>query len=1169
MKYFKIISFLQGETQIIRTIAFVHIILMAHVLTINAEDYSQANIPNAPVSDVTVNNLIMQAITVTGVITDELGDPLPGVSIVLQGTSSGTVTDVDGKYSITVPNSSAVLRFSFIGYKTETITVGDRRQINLALNEDSQQLGEVVVTALGMSKDRKKLGYSVQELKAKDLTVASEVSTVNALQGRVAGLQIDQGAGGPMGGSRILIRGNSTLSRNNQPIFVIDGVIMDNEIKSAEGDFSNDLKNLNMEDYESISVLKGSSAAALYGSRAINGVILITTKKGKKREGLGVNVSQSAVFYDPYKGPQFQNEYGGGSVGAFYTDWRDNAGYSSYDGQITKVFPINAAGEFYIDPQWSREAENWGPKFEGQKVRNYDGTWTTWEAKPNNLLDAYQTGHSIRTNVAVDGGGEKMTFRVSYTHEDNKGVTPRNKMMKNAINLRTTYDVNSYLGFDIGIDNTFTSSANPERVGLARQFLWIIPRNWDTKYWSKRENYLGIYGGMPRPDLHTNETNWAPGLGELWPIYENDHTLDEIALRGRMAMTITLTDWVKVVLEGNINNLDTKREQKELGSQDFFVGGRYYIEQRQKRANYFKGFVMMNKSFENFNLSGYLGAETQYTNQVWTSAETVNGLNDPGKYYIANSKDEPRARSGISGRKRINSLIASFDADWRNQLFLQLTWRGDWSSALVYPDGTGTPSYNYPSASLAWVFTESLRLPDFISFGKLRANIAALGKDTDAFTLNPGFAFSDSYAYNPLTSTNVSRASFIRTNNQWTALSLTIKPERKIAKEVGLEMNFLKNRLGFDLSLYQDNTKDQIITLPTPIESGIQAMLVNAGNIQNKGIELTAHYTPVRTRDFEWSGSINYSRNRNKIIELYEGREEFDLGDGIHTMNSYAIEGKAYGIIRTNAAAKPFQATDDGTATGKPINHPNNGMPVLSYRTDGRNAFPGRSNVWTDIGDINPKFRFGLDNVISYKNWSLQFLIDGKVGGDMILYSYSFGTHTGLLPNTLPGRDASHGGIVWTSAWNGVTYDDGMIPYGVFDNGHMIPQPGGGSVNVGGMTFEEAYKAGYVEPTHTPGYFYRHGSWSTGTTDYWVFESTWVALRQVSLSYQFPAATCSALRIKGLNLSIYGRDLGYLYNSLPYDFNPVSINSNSTSSIGESGFLPMIRSFGGTLRVSF
>ncbi len=1119
------------------------------------------------------NNLIvispvdlLQGITITGIIIDQSGEPLPGVNVILQGTTTGTVTDYEGKYTITVPNTNAVLQFSFIGYKTETMVVGDQRRIDLTLSDDATQLGEVVVTALGMSKEKKKLGYSVQEVKAKDVNLAASVSTVNALQGRVAGLQIDQGAAGPMGGSRIQIRGSSTLNKNNQPIFVIDGVIMDNEVV-ASNDFNNDLKNLNPEDYESISVLKGSSAAALYGSRAINGVILITTKKGTKRDGLGVNVSQSVVFYDPYKGPKLQNEYGGGSVGNFFTDWRDTGGYSSYDPWVTKVFPINSAGEPYIDWQRGREAENWGPKFNGQQVRNYDGTWTTWEAKPNNFLDAFQTGHSLRTNVAVDGGGEKTTFRVSYTHEDNRGVTMENSMIKNAFNVRVTYDVNKYLGFDVGMDNTYTKSVNPERISFGQQYLWIYPRNYDTKYWHRRENYIGIYGGLPHPEKNTDENNNAPGLGDIFSLYENRTTQDENALRGRLAMNINVTDWMKIVLEGNVNNLNKKKETKELGTDDYFVGGRYYIYQSQKLATFFKGFLMLNKSIDNFNFSGYVGAETNYGIQTYTSAETQGGLSDPGQYYINNSKNQALARSATDYKKKINSVYASLDVDWRNQLFLQLTWRGDWSSALLYPDGSGTPAYNYPSASLAWAFTETFQLPEFITFGKLRANIAALGRDTDPYKLNQGYSYTDKKAYNPMTGADISKATFSKTDDKYMALSLAIKPERKIAEEIGLEMSFFDNRLGFDLSLYLDNTYDQIMPLPVPIESGKQAIYSNAGSIQNRGIELILNYTPVKTNDFRWSGTINFSRNRNKITKLSEGREEFSLSESIHTMNSYAVVGKSYGIIRTDAHTKPYQAYD---ASWNPIDHPNNGMPLLSWRADARCAFPGRSGTWMDVGDTNPKFRTSIDNVITYKNWSFQFMIDAKIGGDNVFYSYSFGTHTGLLPNTLEGRDPEHGGITWTSAWTGQTYDDGMLPYGVFpDNFQDVKLPNGAVAPVGGMTYEQAYQAGLVEPTHTPQYFYRYGSWGTGPTDYWVFENTWVSLRQVSLSYNFPASICSALRIKGLNVAIYGRDLCYLYNSLPYDFNPVSLNSNSTAAIGEAGFLPMIRQFGGTLRLSF
>ncbi|MDR0835161.1 MAG: SusC/RagA family TonB-linked outer membrane protein, partial [Tannerella sp.] len=919
-------------------------------------------------------SLFAQGGSVTGTVTDETGAVLPGVNVMIKGTTTGVVTDANGKFSINA-SSTDVLQFSFVGYTTQELAVGDNSNLEVSMNE-GQQMEEVVITALGMSKERKKLGYAVSEIKAKEITLAPEVSTVNALQGRVAGLSIDGGAGGPMGGSRIQIRGNSTLGRNNQPIFVIDGVIIDNEI-TGSGDFSNDLKNLNMEDYESISVLKGSSAAALYGSRAINGVILITTKKGKKRDGLGVNFSQSATFYDPYKGPEFQNEYGGGSVGAFFTDWRD-PGYKANEGWRTKVFPTNSAGEPYIDPQMGgRELENWGPHFDGQQVRNYDGTWTKWEAQPNNFLDAFQTGHSLRSNISVDGGTEKATFRASYTYEDNKGVTPRNKMVKNAINLRVTYDVNSYLGFDASVDNTYTNSQNPERTGLGDRFTWIYPRNFDTKYWTQRQHYTSsIYGGAPNPGGHADENNRAPGLGDIFSLYENTNTQNENAFRGRLAMNVNVTEWLKVVLEGNVNNLNKKKEGKNLGTEENFTGGSYNIYQSQKMATFFKGFVAANKSFEDFNISGYIGAETNRQEQTYTQANTEGGLNNPGKYYISNSKDRPSTSSALELKKQINSVYASFDVDYRNQLFLQATWRADWSSTLVYPDGSGHPAYNYPAVSLAWAFTETFSLPEFINYGKLRANIAALGKDTDPYKLNPGYQFTGGYAYNQQTGADVSKVGF-----SGSLLSLNIQPERKIAKEIGLEMNFFGNRLGFDFSFYRDNTYHQIMPLPTPSESGVGSIFINAGNIQNTGVEFTLDYTPVRTSNFEWYGSFNISRNRNKIVELYEGRNEYDLGDGIHTMSSYAIVGKSYGIIRTNAHSKAFQAED---ASGNPIDHPNNGQPILSWRSDARCAWPGRSGEWMDVGDINPDFRGGINNTFRYKNLSFQFLIDAKVGGDMV-----------------------------------------------------------------------------------------------------------------------------------------------------------------------------------------
>lgn len=1123
---------------------------------------------------ITVN---AQQTKIIGKVTGPGNVPVPGVTVLIKGnTTKGTATDLNGNYTIQAA-ADATLTFSAVGYIKQETPVGGRSIINITLVEDNKQLGELVVTALGVKKEKKKLGYSVTELKGEELAVTNEINPVNALQGKVAGVQIDQGAGGLFGSTKILIRGNSTLGNNNQPIFVIDGVIMDNNTFSGTGrDFGNDLKNLNMEDFESVSVLKGSAAAALYGSRAINGVILITTKKGKAQKGIGVNVTQSYNVFKPYSGPDFQNEYGGGTVGAFFTDNRDQ-NYKPEDAWRTKVFPIDpATGKPYIDRQVGRELENWGPKFTGQEVTNYDGTTTRYVAQPHNFLDAFQTGHGYATSIAMDGGNDKSTFRLSYTHDQSDGIVRMNSMVKNAFDLRVTHNINKWITADVSANYTVFNGKNPPRLGgldafasynFGKLFSWVLPRNYDTKYWMQRDKYVSVFGGTPNPG-DPAEPNKAPESRFWFNLFENSYTQDEQTIRGRIALTATLNPWAKLQLEGNVNNLYTRNENKELGQGHDFTGGLYGLGHTFKESYFLKWMLMINKNLtKDLELNGYIGGETQRYNTTFSYSETRGGLSYPGNYFIANSVQTPFTDGGVKSRKAFNSLYASADLAFKNQLFLLATWRGDWSSALTYTNGTGNNFYNYPAVSLSWLFSETFKLPDWISYGKLRANIAALGKDTDPFGINPGFAFN---GYTNSNATDYPISTYTRypdpLTGKFIALVPNLKPERKIAKEVGAEMRFLKNRIGFDISLYQDNTKNQIISIGTPPETGLEGIIINAGNIQNKGIELMVNGTPVQTKDFEWNTSFNYSRNRNLIVDLYAGRNEYDLGANIGEISTWAIVGKSYGTLRTTIHSSPYQATD---ANGNPIASPNNGKPILAWRSDARAAFPARSNTLQDVGDINAKFRGGWENTFRYKNFSLGVLLDAKFGGDFVLLTYRYGTHTGVFPNTLAGRDASHGGITWTSKYDNQTYDDGLIPDGVFAKGQMITQPNGSQVDVGGMSYQEAYNKGYVEPTHAPQFYYRYGSSSTGVADYWIKKNSWISLRQVSLSYRFSPKICEKLHLNNLSLAVVGRDLLYLYNSLPFNYNPASNNSNNTAFSGEEGFLPMVRSIAGTIRVGF
>ncbi|MEN7548064.1 SusC/RagA family TonB-linked outer membrane protein [Rapidithrix thailandica] len=1124
----------------------------------------QTGLQKASLVDIPVS----QEMTISGTVLDENAEPLSGVNILLKGTTRGTVTDEAGSYRIAVPNAEVTLIFSFVGYQRQEVSVGEQTRIDVTMSPDLV-LEQVVVTALGIEKEKKNLGYSVTEVKGAELAQSNEVNPINALQGRVAGVQIDQGGGGMFGSSKILIRGNSTLSKNNQPIFVIDGVILDNEIFEGRGrDFGNDLKNLNMEDFESVSVLKGSAAAALYGSRAINGVILITTKKGKKNQGIGVTVSQNVTVYDPYSGPEFQNVFGGGTVGAFFTDRRD-PNYQADEAWRTKVFPTDpGTGQPYIDHQINRELENWGPRMEGQEVLNYDGTPTRYLPQPDNFLDAFRTGWGSNTNVAVAGGTDKSTFRLSYSHNEGEGVVHNNDFSKNGFNLRATHDLTDYLEVDASVDYTTFEGKNPPRLGgldafasfnFGKLFSWVLPRNYDTDYWMQRSKYTSVLGGAPNP-ANPDEPNKAPESRFWFALFNNNYTQNEQTVRGRLALTAKLNDWAKVRVEGNFNNVYKENETEELGQNLDFTGGKYGIGHSTKKNRFLKGMLMVNKILnESWDISGYIGAETQRTLETYNYSETQGGLNYPGNFFLANSVNPQLSEGGIRSRRTINSLYGSVDLAYRDQLFLMVSWRGDWSSALTYSDGSGNNFFNYPAASLSWVFTETFELPSWINYGKLRSNIAALGRDTSPFSLNPGFGFEGFASINgsqlPLSTFSDSRV-----------LQPNIKPERKIAKEIGLEMSFLNDRLGVDVSFYQDNTKNQILDIPSPRESGVNAILINAGDIQNRGIEVALDFTPIRTKDFEWNSTLTYSHNKNLIKDLYTGREEYNLGANIGEISTWAVVGKSYGILRSSIHATRFQATDE---SGNPIEHPNNGLPELNWRADARAAFPARSNEIKDVGDINANFRSGWSNTIKYKNFSLGFLIDAKVGGDFVLLSYRYGTHTGVLPNTLHGRDAEYGGISWTSAYDGQTYDDGIIPEGVFRQGQMVTLPDGSQADVGGMTYQQAYDAGLVEPTHAPQFYYRYGSSSTGVSDYWIFESTWVSMREITLSYRFPSKLIKPLGLQGMSLSLIGRDLFYIYNSLPYNFNPASNNSNNTAFSGEEGFLPMTRSFGASLKFQF
>ena len=420
-------------------------------------------------------------------------------------------------------------------------------------------------------------------------------------------------------------------------------------------------------------------------------------------------------------GPTFQNEYGGGQADPNFTDW-GASGYKPEDKFRSTSFPYNSAGEPYINPQIGRELENWGPKFAGQKVRNYDGTWTTWEAKPNNYLDAFRNGTHFRTNVAMQGGNDKSTFRFSYTNENQNGIVSVNSFNKNGLNLRVTHEITKFLTADISVDYTATNDYNPQLLSqdgayaylggenFGKDFTWVVPRNYDTKYWMQRNKYISqVYGGLINPSDAT-EPNKAPNADFWFYLYETSHVQKEQMLRGRVSLAATLTNWAKFVVETNLSNNYVRNENSQLGEGRFYSGGSYSLSHGIKHTSYLKGMLLMNKAInKDFNISGNIGAEMQSANHSFTSAATSGGLIYPGSYFIANSKNTPTAGGKIDYTKETSSIYASADIDYKAQYYLNLTWRADWSSTLMKTDGTGNFKYNYPAASASWLFFRNIQ----------------------------------------------------------------------------------------------------------------------------------------------------------------------------------------------------------------------------------------------------------------------------------------------------------------------------------------------------------------------------------------------------------------------------------------------------------------------------
>ncbi|MDR2859383.1 MAG: SusC/RagA family TonB-linked outer membrane protein [Mediterranea sp.] len=1094
-------------------------------------------------------SVTQQGATLKGTVKDELG-PVIGASVAIKGTAIGTVTNSNGNFELQKVTKGAVIRISCVGYAPQDITYTGQATLSVTLVEDATLLTDVVVTALGVKRSQKALGYSMTEVKGEDL-MTNNINPIASLQGKVAGLEIAGSDGGMFGSVKIQVRGASTLKNNNQPIYVVDGVVLDNSVSDTRvnseyqadpNDWGNELRNLNPNDFETVSVLKGAAATALYGSRGLNGAVVITTKSGRKSQGLGINFSQTFGIDHYYKEPDLQYVYGDGAFSGAVS-W----GEKDADGNVYK---FDNQHQFYLGGDGVPELliyYGFGPRYDGRPIRGYDGEMTTYDPYYNSIRDTYNLGFNSTTNVSVNGGNEKTTFYNSISYRNQSGTLPSNTFERLTLLSKVSHQLTSKVSLGASLTFANAKPANPQPNVAERYVQRDVSNNYDPNYY--RHKYKGEHGGMATGDDKYSE---APSKDFWWNLYENERFQKETNVRPALELSIDLLSWLKLRLEGNYNYFYRRYEQKEMGSGYAREGGSYRLENYSKEQTNFYTTFQANKTLGDWSFGGFLRGEYFNNFEESTAVWTEGGLIVPGQFFINNSKNQIKSSGNINNTRRIMSTAFSANASWKEQLFVDITGRNDWSSALIYSTGTGNYSYFYPSISTSWLLNETFALPDWISLAKLRASWAQVGNDTDPYSINSAYSVNshqqNGYMLYTLSIPESSK-------------SLSLKPERKNSLELGLDWRFFQSRLNLDVALYKDNTIDQIMSIPVPYASGISSQLVNAGNIQGKGIEVALGIVPIKTKDWRWDVNFTYTRHEGKVISLHENVANYisleGQTGGDFMVMSVAQENGAYGTLMTNVKPRIDEKT---------------GLELYTWNNTYRSPYSLRSGKTEEIGKITPDFLGSILTDLKWKNIGLRIALDTDIGRYVASYPSRYGKAYGATESSLKYSAPEYGGVTWTSKYDGKTYSDGYIPPGVIQAGSRITQPDGSVYVVadGGEKFQTLYEKGIVEPTHASTWHRLRGDWGLGVLeDDWFCKADFVALREVTFSYRLPVSIATKIKAKNLTLSLSGRNLAYLYNTAPSHENPESVRGTHSGEFRLRSFQGFTANYFFTINADF
>ena len=879
---------------------------------------------------------------VSGKVVDPQGIPIPGASVYVPETTIGTTTNFDGEFTLDIPGGHTVIIVSYVGFDREEVMIDSAEFLTIVLSPNVENLDEVVITALGIRREKKALGYSVTEVSGEELSVAQEVNPINSLSGKVAGVDISLSTAGPSGSSRVVMRGNSELAGMNQPLYVVDGVPIDNSQLGSAGmwggyDLGNGISNINPNDVASVSVLKGASAAALYGSRASNGVILITTKSGRAQQGIGVEYSSNFTFetllsdFDDY-----QRVYGQGR-----------------DGQIP------------VENNTNTTQAAWGAKLDPNlMIPIYNGEIKPYGLVNDNILSFFRTGTTMTNTIAFSSGGEDANVRVSASDLRNEDIVPGSALKRNTFLINSSVDIGDNLVVTgkvnyvtENVDNRPALSDNPNNIGLA--LIGIAP-NFDQEWLS--EGYKDEFGNYQ--DWNGNTFRINP----YWSINEISNFSSKDRVMGYLQLNYQFTDWLSLQLRGGTDFFNFRFTNFSPRGTPIWETGSLEEISRNVAENNYEAILTFEQSFgEDFFVSAFAGGNIMHTESE-SFSQLGSGIILEDVEKITNFTDQ-RIGYGFY-EKQINSVFGAVQTGFQDTYFLDATFRNDWYSTLR----EGLNSYFYPSFSGSFVFSNLLSESTPLSFGKLRASWAAVGGDLDPYQLNLSYGLKDfSLLGRPLG--EISNTSIP---------NLNLKPTKTYSYEFGTNLRFFNNRINFDFTYYDTRTINQILRLTVPSTSGYNTAIVNAGEITNKGIEVMLSAVPIETEDFSWNVILNYARNENQVVELHDQVDDYLLANarwaGAAIM---ATEGEPYGVI----VGRKLLRDPEGNVV-----HNQAGLPIFGTEQEvlGQGTYD-----WTS----------GITNAFTYKGFRLSALVDIKVGADVYSMSNAIAHANGTATATLEGRD--------------------------------------------------------------------------------------------------------------------------------------------------------------------